>query len=178
MKFQIPSDLLTYDREKVDPVKENVKAVLDVIETMRMKKLEEESQHLNALMFSTESQRISFPRRLKWQIENEFVESVDSIDDNVFFTFEINSSAADRIDSHIVEEMGLMDEVMVNDVDEESLPSLDQENTSAVDAVGNLFSETVVDFTAIPKKLDKILEQYDADIEIGNVWSEFGRRTS
>ena len=51
VEYQIPSDLLTYDgpenvlaREKVDAVKGNVKAVLDVIETSRIKELEEAKQ--------------------------------------------------------------------------------------------------------------------------------------
>lgn len=185
VEYQIPSDLLAYDgpeaapiRDKVDSVKESVKAVLDVIETTRIKELDEAKQ--KSLMKKRSSEGSGIPKEMgsfdRFGMATEFPAIAMSrmcapgapLGAARAFggqSMEMQVCAArhyDRADA-------------MSDWQEESLPE-DPDKISTVETVDYSASEHV-DFTAMPKKLNKILEQYDKDsavrtttIKTGDVW--------
>jgi hypothetical protein len=187
VEYQIPSDLLTYDgpeaaaiHEKVESVKENVKAVLDVIEATRTKELEEAKQ--KSLMnkrsqdlCSSEEFVVGYYRcspdvgampraRAAKKMASDHGEARSPFRFYSRTTAKTLCAATADVNT---DESG--------DWQEESLP-VDQDTFPSEDSGGNLASNTV-DVTTMPKKLNQVLEQYDDDsavrtatIKTGDAW--------
>ena len=191
VEYQIPSDLLTYDgpeaaaiREKVESVKENVKAVLDVIEATRTKELEEAKQ--KSLM-NKRSQDHSSSEEVVFGMsyyQNKVMHETGAPRARA-----ARSMASDRgakrsglpFKSHPTTAKTLCTATAdvstdeIGDWQEELLP-VDQDTFPIEDTGGNLASNAV-DVTTMPKKLNQVLEQYDDDsavrtatIKTGDAW--------
>ncbi|CAJ1960164.1 unnamed protein product [Cylindrotheca closterium] len=203
VEHQIPSDLLSFDEvcnssisasDKVEVVRQNVKAVMDVIEGTKEKQLE-------ATLMKEEAQKAA---ETAWFAENSAEERFESAGTSALDWLRSKEVEAEECEEEYEEDCaldmfaessadGLCDEPFAydDDDDDEGMDGMpeevsNQENgeadttpeTSDTPSSARAPSKENIDFTQIPKMLDATIAQFDKDstlrstkIKAGDIWS-------
>lgn len=196
IEYQVPSDMMSYDeenqdvttKEKVDVVREHVKAVLDVIQESKKKQLKEQEmktdmaleKRFSALsaercpgLYSAESARaLEMANALDWLRSS----SMDMCEDVSACGSCAQPAACTELAMMEVssQSMEIHDDKIIVD----TIPGSPKESSELkCDGTKDVSSIDSLDFTGIPKLLDGAIEKYNSDntlrsttIKTGNMW--------